>query len=124
TRLLGDSIATNLFLLGFAYQQGLLPLSAQAIEKAITLNGVSAELNLQAFRWGRRAALEPEVVEALAQPAEQSEPICQTLEEIVDWRVDFLTRYQNAGYARRYRQMVERVRDLDTADDLALSKAV
>ncbi len=124
TRLLGDSIATNLFLLGFAYQQGLLPLSAEAIEKAISINGVAAELNQQAFRWGRRAALEREAVEKLARPAETVQPICQTLEEIVDWRVDFLTKYQNAAYAKRYRSMVERVRAVDTADDLALSKAV
>ena len=124
TRLLGDSIATNLFLLGFAYQQGLLPLSAEAIEKAISINGVAAELNQQAFRWGRRASLEREAVEKLARPAETAEPICQTLEEIVDWRVDFLTRYQNAAYAKRYRAKVEQVRALDTADDLALSKAV
>ncbi|TYP62438.1 indolepyruvate ferredoxin oxidoreductase family protein [Stutzerimonas stutzeri] len=124
TRLLGDSIATNLFLLGFAYQQGLLPLSAEAIEKAISINGVAAELNQQAFRWGRRASLEREAVEKLARPAETAEPICQTLEEIVDWRVDFLTRYQNAAYAKRYRAKVEQVRALDTADDLALSKTV
>ncbi|HCJ29336.1 MAG TPA: indolepyruvate ferredoxin oxidoreductase family protein [Pseudomonas sp.] len=124
TRLMGDSIATNLFLLGFAYQQGLLPLSAEAIEKAITLNGVSTELNLQAFRWGRRAVLEREAVEKLARPAELAEPIGQTLEEIVDWRVDFLTQYQNSAYAKRYRDKVEQVRALDTADDLALSKAV
>ena len=124
TRLLGDSIATNLFLLGFAYQQGLLPLSAEAIEKAITINGVAAELNLQSFRWGRRAVLEREAVEKLARPAEMPQPICQTLEEIVDWRVDFLTRYQNAAYAKRYRNKVEQVRARDTADDLALSKAV
>lgn len=124
TRLLGDSIATNLFLLGFAYQQGLLPLSAEAIEKAITINGVAAELNLQAFRWGRRAVLEREAVEKLARPVEMAESICQTLEEIVDWRVDFLTKYQNAAYAKRYRSVVERVRAVDTADDLALSKAV
>ncbi len=124
TRLLGDSIATNLFLLGFAYQQGLLPISAEAIEKAIELNGVAAKLNLQAFRWGRRAVLEREAVEGLARPVEVAEPLCKTLEEIVEWRVDFLTRYQNAALARRYRQLVERVRDADTADDLALSKAV
>ncbi|VXC93672.1 indolepyruvate ferredoxin oxidoreductase family protein [Pseudomonas sp. 9Ag] len=124
TRLLGDSIATNLFLLGFAYQQGLLPLSAEAIEKAISINGVAAELNQQAFRWGRRASLEREAVEKLARPSELVEPLCQTLEEIVDWRVDFLTRYQNAAYAKRYRAKVEQVRALDTADDLALSKAV
>jgi len=124
TRLMGDSIATNLFLLGFAYQQGLLPLSAEAIEKAISINGVSTELNLQAFRWGRRAVLEREAVEKLARPVEQAGPICQTLEEIVDWRVDFLTKYQSAAYAKRYRAMVERVHEVDTADDLALSKAV
>jgi len=124
TRLLGDSIATNLFLLGFAYQQGLLPLSAEAIEKAISINGVAAELNQQAFRWGRRASLEREAVEKLARPAETAEPICQTLEEMVDWRVDFLTSYQSAAYAKRYRDKVEQVRARDTADDLALSKAV
>jgi len=124
TRLMGDSIATNLFLLGFAYQQGLLPVTAEAIEKAIELNGTSTELNRQAFRWGRRAVLEPEEVEQLARPLETVEPIRRTLEEIVDWRVDFLTQYQNAGLARRYRQVVERVREADTADDLALSKAV
>jgi len=129
TRLMGDSIATNLFLLGFAYQQGLLPVSAEAIEKAIGLNDVSTELNRQAFRWGRRAVLERDAVERLARPVETAEPslagpICKTLEEIVDWRVDFLTQYQNADLARRYRYLVERVREADTADDLALSKAV
>lgn len=124
TRLLGDSIATNLFLLGFAYQQGLLPLSAEAIEKAISINGVAAELNQQAFRWGRRAVLEREAVEKLARPAERVEPLCQTLEQIVGWRMDFLTKYQSAAYAKRYRAVVERVRAVDTADDLALSKAV
>ncbi len=56
TRLLGDSIATNLFMLGFAWQMGLVPVSAEAIEQAIELNGVSVELNRQAFRWGRRGA--------------------------------------------------------------------
>jgi len=129
TRLLGDSIATNLFLLGYAYQLGLLPLSAEAIEKAISINGVAAELNQQAFRWGRRAVLERDAVEKLARPVEMAEPslagpMCQTLQEIVDWRVDFLTKYQNAAYAKRYRSMVECVRAVDTADDLALSKAV
>ncbi|CAM5267350.1 Indolepyruvate ferredoxin oxidoreductase OS=Stutzerimonas stutzeri OX=316 GN=CXK95_03490 PE=4 SV=1 [Stutzerimonas stutzeri] len=83
---------------------------AEAIEKAIELNGVSAKLNLQAFRWGRRAVLEREAVEQLARPAELAEPVCKTLEEIVDWRVDFLTQYQNAGLARRYRQLGARAR--------------
>src|SRR5690606_29885775 len=123
TQLMGDSIATNLFLLGFAYQQGLVPVSAEAIEKAIELNDMATELNRQAFRWGRRAVLEPESVERLARPQETEEPICRSLEEIVDWRVDFLTQYQGKALARRYRRLVERVREADTADDLALSKA-
>ena len=62
--LLGDAIATNLFMVGFAYQQGLLPVSAAAIERAIELNRVAVEMNRRAFRWGRRAALDPAAVEA------------------------------------------------------------
>jgi indolepyruvate ferredoxin oxidoreductase len=56
TNLLGDSIGGNLLLLGFAYQRGLVPVSAQAIERAIELNGVAVEMNRLAFLWGRRAA--------------------------------------------------------------------
>src|SRR5690606_21078293 len=101
TRLIGDSNATILLLIGFAHQQELLPVLAHALAKAIGLNDVSTELIRQAFRWGRRAVLEREAVERLARPVETAEPslagpICKTLEEIVDWRVDFLTQYQNA----------------------------
>src|SRR3546814_18706875 len=56
TALLGDSIATNLFMLGFAYQLGLIPISAEALDRAIELNGVATERNRQAFLWGRPAA--------------------------------------------------------------------
>ena len=69
TGLLGDSIATNLFMLGFAYQRGLVPVSAEAIERAIELNGVAVEFNRRAFRWGRRAAVDPALVDARATPA-------------------------------------------------------
>ncbi|UTW07266.1 indolepyruvate ferredoxin oxidoreductase family protein [Pseudomonas benzenivorans] len=124
TRLLGDSIATNLFMLGYAYQKGLVPVSAEAIEKAIALNGVAVALNQQAFLWGRRAAHDVAAVEKLAKPAVQQAPRCETLEEIVQFRVDFLTAYQNAAYAERYRQLVERVSRADRSDDQALSKAV
>ncbi len=65
TALLGDSIAANLFTLGFAWQKGLVPLSAEAIEQAIELNGVSVKMNLQAFLWGRRAAHDRAAVEAV-----------------------------------------------------------
>ncbi|WP_421683768.1 indolepyruvate ferredoxin oxidoreductase family protein [Stutzerimonas urumqiensis] len=124
TRLLGDSIATNLFLLGFAWQKGLVPLSVEAIEQAIELNGVGVALNREAFRWGRRAAHEREAVEALARPVEQAEPRCETLDEIIAWRVDFLTRYQSARYARRYQALIERVRQADREPDQALTEAV
>jgi indolepyruvate ferredoxin oxidoreductase len=66
TGLLGDSIASNLFMLGYAYQRGLVPVSACAIEQAIALNSVAVEWNLDAFRWGRRAAADPALVEGRA----------------------------------------------------------
>ncbi|WP_296232077.1 indolepyruvate ferredoxin oxidoreductase family protein [uncultured Pseudomonas sp.] len=124
TRLLGDSIATNLFMLGYAYQQGLVPVSAEAINKAIELNGVSVQLNQQAFLWGRRAAHDLAAVEKLAAPKVVEAPHCSTLEEIVADRVQRLTAYQNAAYAERYRELVERVRKADTDAQQRLSKAV
>ncbi|MDH1441756.1 indolepyruvate ferredoxin oxidoreductase family protein [Pseudomonas sp. GD03721] len=124
TRLLGDSIATNLFMLGYAYQKGLVPVSAEAINKAIELNGVAIELNQQAFLWGRRAAHDLAAVEKLAAPKVVEAPHCSTLEEIVADRMQRLTAYQNAAYAERYRELVERVRKADTDAQQRLSKAV
>nr|WP_313404669.1 indolepyruvate ferredoxin oxidoreductase family protein [Pseudomonas sp.] len=124
TRLLGDSIATNLFMLGYAYQKGLVPVSAEAINKAIELNGVSIELNQQAFLWGRRAAHDLAAVEKVAAPKVVEAPHCSTLEEIVADRMQRLTAYQNAAYAERYRELVERVRKVDTDAEQRLSKAV
>ncbi|HKY95664.1 MAG TPA: indolepyruvate ferredoxin oxidoreductase family protein, partial [Kiloniellales bacterium] len=72
TRLLGDSIATNLFMLGFAYQRGLVPVSAAAIEQAIELNRVAVKFNQQAFLWGRRAAVDLAAVERVARPKEEA----------------------------------------------------
>ncbi|WP_275544669.1 MULTISPECIES: indolepyruvate ferredoxin oxidoreductase family protein [unclassified Pseudomonas] len=124
TRLLGDSIATNLFMLGYAYQKGLVPVTAEAINKAIELNGVAIELNQQAFLWGRRAAHDLAAVEKVAAPKVVEAPHCSTLEEIVADRVQRLTAYQNAAYAERYRELVERVRKADTDAEQRLSKAV
>ncbi len=124
TRLLGDSIATNMFMLGFAYQKGLVPVSAEAINKAIELNAVAVQLNQQAFLWGRRAAHDATAVERLAKPEVIEAPRCQTLDEIVADRVLRLTAYQNAAYAERYRDQVARVQQADKSADQALSKAV
>ena len=124
TRLLGDSIATNLFMLGYAYQKGLVPVSAEAINKAIELNGVAIALNQQAFLWGRRAAHDLAAVEKVAAPKVVEAPHCSTLEEIVTDRVQRLTAYQSAAYAERYRELVERVRKVDSDAEQRLSKAV
>ncbi|MBI3710867.1 MAG: indolepyruvate ferredoxin oxidoreductase family protein [Proteobacteria bacterium] len=111
TSLLGDSIATNLFMLGFAYQKALIPVSAEAIEKAIELNAVSVEMNTRAFRWGRAAAHDRAAVERAATPAIAvvGHKLSTTLDEIVARRIEFLTAYQNAAYAGRYQALVRRV---------------
>jgi indolepyruvate ferredoxin oxidoreductase len=124
TALLGDSIAANTFTLGFTYQKGLLPVGAAAIEEAIRLNGAAVKMNLAAFRLGRKAAVDPAAVEALAAPAE-TPPAAETLEDIVARNAAFLTEYQNAAYARDYTQFVDRVRQREAAfKSRALSEAV
>ncbi len=128
TALLGDAIASNLFMLGFAYQQGLLPVSSTAIEQAIRLNEVAIEQNLAAFRWGRRAAFEPDVVERAAAPAPVAAPVSRllsaTLEELVARRVDLLTDYQNEAWARRYLALVDVVRAAESRLEPGIAAAV
>src|SRR5690606_9894085 len=90
TAILGNAIAANMFMLGFAYQRGKVPVSAVALEKAIELNGQAVGLNKAAFLWGRRAALEPARIEHLVAPTREATParhISQTLDEIVERRV-------------------------------------
>jgi indolepyruvate ferredoxin oxidoreductase len=116
TALLGDAIATNLFMVGIAYQKGLLPVSAAAIERAIELNRVAVDLNTRAFRWGRRAAQDPQAVEARAAPASGSlehRARSTSLDEVIERRIEYLTEYQDAAYAGRYRNLVERVRRVE-----------
>ncbi|OLU32336.1 indolepyruvate ferredoxin oxidoreductase family protein [Pseudomonas sp. PA27(2017)] len=124
TRLLGDSIATNLFMLGYAYQKGLVPISAQAIDKAIELNNVAVEFNQQAFLWGRRAAYDSAAIERLVRPQGDDSKRCSTLDEVIEDRVARLTAYQNARYADRYRQLVGRVRARDSEPGQRLTEAV
>jgi indolepyruvate ferredoxin oxidoreductase len=116
TALMGDSIATNMFMLGFAYQRGLVPVSSDALVKAIELNGAAIKMNQAAFLWGRRAAVDPGAVERLIAPKTAPDPskrLSQSLDEIIQRRVEFLTGYQNAAYAERYRALVERVRQAE-----------
>ncbi len=114
TGLLGQSIGANMFMLGYAYQKGTLPVSAEAIEHAIEMNGEAVAMNLAAFRYGRRAAADPAAVEALVKPPAEavrdSLKISQSFDEMFERRVAFLTKYQSARYAARYIKWVERVR--------------
>ncbi|CDZ25823.1 indolepyruvate ferredoxin oxidoreductase family protein [Neorhizobium galegae] len=106
TALLGDAIAANMFLLGHAWQRGLVPISLAAIDKAIELNGTGIAMNRAAFGWGRRAAVDLVSVTREA-GLTKSEPKAETLDEIVARRVGFLTAYQNAAYAARYTGLVD-----------------
>jgi indolepyruvate ferredoxin oxidoreductase len=114
TALLGDTIATNLFTLGFAYQKGLVPISGEAIEQAIRINGAAVKMNLEAFEWGRRTAHDEKAVEAILggtdKPAQE-----ETLDEMIARRVSFLTDYQDEVYAERYRYFVDDVRRREAA---------
>ena len=114
TRLLGDAIATNLFLLGFAWQKGWVPLSRAALEQAVALNGVAVARNLAAFTWGRRAAVDPAGVEAACADGEESvadsKRLPADLDAVIDQRAEYLKGYQDAAYAARYRRFVEQVR--------------
>ncbi|MCB2128586.1 MAG: indolepyruvate ferredoxin oxidoreductase family protein [Rhodobacteraceae bacterium] len=103
-KLLGDSIYSNMLMLGAAWQQGLVPLSAEAIRQAIELNGAAVKGNLSAFEIGRWAVLHPaDAAGYLAEPA-VGRP---ALEDRIAHRVAHLTLYQNTAYAARYRKLVD-----------------
>ncbi|MBR1197639.1 indolepyruvate ferredoxin oxidoreductase family protein [Bradyrhizobium sp. AUGA SZCCT0240] len=128
--LLGDSIATNMMMMGFAYQKGLLPLSAKAIEQAIEVNGVAIKLNIQAFQLGRLAAHDPAKLIAMMKDQDGSVAPktldAMTLDEIIAHRSNLLTEYQDAKLAARYQALVKKVRDaaVDGGYDEALPRAV
>lgn len=105
--LLGDTIGANLFLVGYAWQKGLLPLSEAAILRAIEINGVAVDFNKRAFQWGRQAAVDLARVHALAGITDHR-PL--DLEATIADRTRFLTDYQDAAWAARYRRTVEKVR--------------
>jgi indolepyruvate ferredoxin oxidoreductase len=131
TALMGDSIATNLLMLGYAYQKGLIPIGHEALEQAIELNGAAVPMNLGAFRWGRRAAHDRAAVERLVAPPQNNVvalPRAATpLDEIVAVRVRHLTAYQDAALAERYKRLVDTVRGIEEQrgdGDTSLTQAV
>jgi indolepyruvate ferredoxin oxidoreductase len=116
TGLMGDAIASNMFMLGYAYQRGLIPVSGAAIDRAIELNEVAIEQNRTAFLWGRRAAADLAKVEEVAAPPKAlpvSRRLSESLDELLARRVDFLTDYQDEAYAKRYLSLVQRVREAE-----------
>ncbi|TFW22267.1 indolepyruvate ferredoxin oxidoreductase family protein [Duganella callida] len=127
TALMGDSIAANLFMLGYAWQRGRIPLKQESLLRAIELNGVAVESNKKSFLWGRRAAVDLKRVERTAVPTQAIVmQMPQSLDTVVGKRIEFLTGYQNAAYASQYAQLVTQVRDTEAALGLGnkLSMAV
>ncbi len=129
TALLGDAIATNMFLIGYAWQLGRIPVSDAALDRAIELNGRGIELNRQAFAWGRLAAHDPAKVEERVKPLireVETAPASKSLSELVRARVPFLTEYQNARYAARFQKLVDKVAQTEKAatDSDALARTV
>jgi len=126
---MGDSIATNMFMLGYAWQKGWVPLGREAIERAIDLNGVAVAFNRQSFVWGRRSAVDLERVRRIAIPAEVipiGQHISRNLDELVERRVKLLTDYQDEKYAEKYRLLVEKVlsTEKEKANSSKLAEAV
>ena len=137
TKLLGDSIASNLFMLGYAWQKGWVPLSLAALMRAVELNAAAVEMNKSAFNWGRLAAHDiTKVREAaggtkpadadIAMPLDDAR-LSTTLDQRIARRIAFLTDYQNAGYAQKYKSLVDKVRSTEQAKvpgSTALGEAV
>ena len=123
TALMGDAIASNMFLMGYAYQRGTLPVHADAIEQAIELNGVAIPMNKKSFALGRLAAHDIALVEKVASPRKptpiSSEP--ETLDALIERRGAFLTDYQDAAYAKAYVDVVRKVEAAEQAKGKGLT---
>jgi indolepyruvate ferredoxin oxidoreductase len=126
-QLLGDSIYTNPLMMGYAWQQGRIPLSHAALMRAIELNGVQVENNQRAFEWGRRCAFDLAEVQSQFKAAQVIEFVKKpSLDEMVAKRVEFLTGYQDSAYATQYKAFVDKVRAAEAklGTSKALSEAV
>lgn len=130
--LLGDTIYANPLLLGFAWQQGQIPLSHASLMRAIELNGVKVVENRRAFEWGRHIACQPSLAESLLAEAQapSNRPTSATvsLDELIAHHTTWLTNYQNAKYAKRYTDAVAHIRQLEAGlvsnSSMALTRAV
>ncbi|MBM2576545.1 indolepyruvate ferredoxin oxidoreductase family protein [Jannaschia sp. Os4] len=109
-RLLGDTIFSNMTILGAAWQSGLVPLSEEAILKAVEMNGAAVERNQQAFQYGRWAVANPEAAAKVLED-DTVVPLPETLDGKIATRVAHLTAYQSAAYARRYTALLDGIAD-------------
>lgn len=114
TALMGDAVATNIFMLGFAWQKGWIPLEEVSLMRAIELNGAAVTMNKAAFVWGRQAALDLTKVRSAAGLEKPAQVIMmptrtQSLEVLIADRRRRLNGYQNAAYAQRYESMVREI---------------
>jgi indolepyruvate ferredoxin oxidoreductase len=109
-KLLGDSIGANLFMVGYAWQKGTLPIGKESIFKAIELNGVKPDWNKKAFEWGRLAAYKPLAISKLikAKPLKSKSDF-----EFIEERIADLTLYQNASYAHKYKDLIQKTMDAE-----------
>ncbi len=115
--LMGDTIYSNMMLLGAAWQAGLLPVGEEALKRAIELNGAAVERNTRAFELGRWAAAFPQDAARMASPNVADKPL--TLDEKIDLRADHLTRYQSKRLAKRYRKLLDKAADPQMKEALA-----
>ncbi len=122
-QLLGDGIYANVIMLGFAWQNGLVPLSREALSQAIVLNGVEPDRNQLAFDYGRILAASPQRLETALDDNKQSE---LSLDQLIDHRASFLADYQDIAYEHRFRATLSRFRKSlsDTMPDHIVEKFV
>ena len=144
-RLLGNAIAANMFMLGYAFQRSKVPLSSASLIEAIRLNGEAVAMNVAAFEWGRRAVIDPQTVLDLGSNPATSNPatsnpatanpgqpvshlvLSSTLDERIERRAAFLKDYQSSRYAGQFTQLVETVRKAEQhvkPDSTELTEAV
>ncbi|WND03436.1 indolepyruvate ferredoxin oxidoreductase family protein [Temperatibacter marinus] len=103
-QLMGDSVFSNMLMAGYAWQLGLVPLSYDAIMRAVELNGVAVSKNKAAFNWGRLAAENPDYVNGHARPVEKMD---RSFEALKDHHQAFLAAYQNDAYATLYSETLK-----------------
>ena len=112
-KLFGDSIAANMFLLGYAYQLGHVPIGAGALEQAIELNGAAVEMSRSAFRCGRLGAHNAAALKRLLPASAAGTPKAQTLEDLIAYRAAYLRDYQDQALAARYRERLAEIAEAE-----------